>query len=322
MKTNPLVKSVDSSASKKIKKYTFLKDIIKNPFSYCLMLPGMLYVFLFSYMTYPFLVLAFQKYDRTKGILGSKFVGFKNFEFFFTSKAVLEVTWNTIKLNAMFITGIMLFAMVVALFINEIRGKLFIKITTSVMLFPRFLSWMVVAYIVYAFFNTSGIANSILGVLGIEAKTWYNDPSCWPGILTVMKVWKSFGMKSIILLAAITGFDSAIYESAAIDGANRWQKISKITIPMLMPTICILVLLDIGRIFRGDFGMIYAIIGDNGVLYSTTDVIDTYVFRGFRTFGRVEQSVAVGLYQSLMSFAMVYGMNAFTRKFFKEGALF
>lgn len=206
---------------------------------------------------------------------------------------------------------------------NELTGKWFQKVSVSVILFPKFLSWMVVAYILYALLGSStGLINNLLIAVGLQPVKWYSTPEVWPAILTLMKVWKVVGMKTIIFMSTMLSFDSSIYEAARVDGAGRWKCITQITLPLMLPTICILTLMDIGRIFNGDFGMIYALTGDNGMLYATTDVIDTYVFRIFRTFGSVEQAAAVGLFQSAMGFVMVYGANWVTRRKFKEGALF
>lgn len=158
--------------------------------------------------------------------------------------------------------------------------------------------------------------------MGGEAINWYNSASYWPVILVIVHAIKTAGYNSIVYLAAITGIDSGIYEAAVIDGASTWKRIWYVTLPLLMPTICILTLMSLGRLFFGDFSMYYAIVKDNGILQKTTDIIDTYVFRMLRTTGDPSMAMAVGLYQSVMGFLMVFGANWITRKFFPEGALF
>ena len=301
----------------------FAHDVIRNKFSYLLALPAMVYTFLFGYMTYPYIVIAFQRFNYTKGIFNSEWIGLKNFEFFFKSNKAFEITWNTIYLNFLFITFGTLVALIIALLLNELRIKLFVKLTQSVMLFPNFISWIVVSYMLYAFFSMElGLINKTLNQFGFESINWYTKAEAWPVILTLMKVWKGAGLSAVIYLAAITGIDDTLYEAAEIDGANRWQMCMKITLPLLMPTIVILSLLSIGKIMYGDFGMLYALIGDNGTLYSTADVIDTYVFRSLRQIGDPSIAMAVGLFQSVIGFFLVFGTNLIARKFFRDGALY
>jgi len=180
-----------------------------------------------------------------------------------------------------------------------------------------------VSYVIYAFLSSEyGLINQFLKMMGGEAINWYNSASYWPVILVIVHAIKTAGYNSIVYLAAITGIDSGIYEAAVIDGASTWKRIWYVTLPLLMPTICILTLMSLGRLFFGDFSMYYAIVKDNGILQKTTDIIDTYVFRMLRTTGDPSMAMAVGLYQSVMGFLMVFGANWITRKFFPEGALF
>ncbi|WP_274365597.1 ABC transporter permease [Paenibacillus thermotolerans] len=311
-----------SVAALKTKK-GFFHEIIKNRYSYLLLLPAVVYVFIFSYATYPYLLIAFQRFQYNKGLFQNEWVGLENFRFFFQSNDAVVVTWNTIKLNVLFLVFITFFALALAILFNEIRHRLFIKFAQTTMIFPNFLSWIIVSYMMYSFFNTNyGVINQVIEYFGGEPVNWYTKAEAWPWILVGMKVWKEAGMASIIYLAAITGIDQALYESADIDGASRWQKMMRITLPLIAPTVAILTLLNLGKIFYGDFGMIYSIIGDNGVLYSTTDVIDTYVFRALRQIGDPSNAAAVGLFQSTVGLLLVFVANWLTRRFFKEGALY
>jgi putative aldouronate transport system permease protein len=300
-----------------------VSELLKNRFSYLLILPAMAYVFIFSYATYPYLLIAFQKFNYTKGIFHSDWVGFKNFEFFFKSSDAMLITMNTIKLNLLFLIFGTFFAVMLAVLFNEVRNRLFQKIAQTTMIFPNFLSWIIVSYIMYGLLSTDfGVINQVLHFFGAESINWYTKVNAWPWILVGMKIWKEAGMASIIYLAAITGIDQSLYESADIDGATRWQKIRSITLPLLRPTIIILTLLSLGKIINGDFGMMYAIIGDNGVLFPTTDVIDTYVFRALRQIGDPSNAAAIGLFQSTVGLMLVFIANGITRRFFKEGALY
>ena len=302
-----------------------LKDIRNNKASYLLALPALAYVFIFQYLTYPYIAIAFQKFSYRTGLSfwNNQWIGLKNFEFFFKSIYFSRVTWNTVKFSFLFIIFGTFVALICSLLLNEVRQRWFAKTAQSIYLFPHFLSWVVVSYIVFSLFGTEfGLVNTTLLALGMEPISWYSMPAAWTWIIVAMRVWKSTGIITIIFLAAITGIDEQLYEAATVDGATRWQKIKSITIPLLMPTVAILTLLEIGKMMYGDFAMMYAIIGDNGLLYSTADIIDTYVFRALRKIGDPSHAMAVGLYQSLVGFVLVLITNLAVRKYFREGALF
>lgn len=312
----------------KKKKGGLLRDISKNKFSYLIALPAIVYVFLFSYMAYPYMLLAFQRYDYRNSsvwdiIFHGDWCGLQNFQFFFASQNAFRVTFNTMFLNILFILTGTFMSVLLALLLNELRSRWFAKTTQAVMLFPQYISWVMVSYILLSLFaNQYGLVNSTLRSLGMKPINWYTEPNVWPASLVVMRIWKGAGMNAIIFLASITSIDSSLYEAAAIDGANRFQMLRRITLPLIAPTVVIMTLLSLGKIMYGDFGMIYALVGDNGVLYPTTDIIDTYVFRALRQVGDMSQSTAIGLFQSAIGFVMVYGSNWLARKFFPDGALY
>ena len=307
----------------KKKKYTIITDVKRNPFSYLLALPAMTYIFIFGYMTIPYIMIAFQNYNYKKGIFGSEFVGFKNFEFFFRSNRAMLVTYNTLYLNILFITTGTIVAILLALMLNEITHKTYLKVTQSVLLFPNFLSWIIVSYVVFAFLSSEyGWLNSIMKALGNKPVSMYSSADKWPMILVLIRLWKSAGISSIIYMATIVGIDGSLYEAAIIDGASKIKQIRYITLPLMMPTVCILTLLAIGKIFYGDFQMIYALVGDNGIILQKTDVIDTFVYRAFRQTGDPAGAMAVGLYQAFVGFVLVYGSNLLVKKSFSDGAIF
>ena len=301
----------------------FFRDIRRNKSAYLLVLPAVVYVFIYGYCTFPYALIAFKKYNYRDGLWGSPWNGFENFRFFFSSMDVWNVTFNTIKLNFLFLVGTISTAVILALLFNEVRGKLFKKVTQSVMIFPYFLSWVVISYILYGFLGYEyGFINVLLNDNGLKPHNWYNDPSIWVGVLVALRIWHGAGYNMVIFLSTITGMDETIFEAAIIDGANRFQRILYIILPLLMPTVSILTLMAIGRIFNGDFGMIYAMVGDNGIILPRIDVIDTFVFRALRKLGEPSWATAVGLYQSLMGFIMIFLSNYFTKKRFEEGSLF
>ena len=307
----------------KTRKSSLIKDIRQNPFSYLLMLPAMLFVLIFGYMTYPYMIIAFKKFNYQLGLWGSPWNGTDNFTFFFKSTMASRIIWNTLYLNILFIATGTLMSVALAIMLNEIRSRTYVRVSQTFMLLPYYLSWVVIAYMLQAVFsNKNGLMNNVLVMFGQKKISWYTRADLWPAILVAMRLWKGAGMNAIIFLAAITGIDESIYEAAMIDGASRGQRIRQITIPLIMPTVTIMTLLSIGKIMYGDFGMIYALIGDNGVLYETTDIIDTYVFRVLRQTGDPSQAMAIGLFQSVIGFAMVYGTNQLVKRKFGDGALF
>ena len=305
------------------KRYTFLTDIRRNPLSYLMLIPAALYTLVFGYLTIPYMLSAFQNYNYRDGLFGSPYVGLKNFEFFFKSNAAPRVIGNTVFLNIMFITFTLIVSVTVALLLNELHHAKLKKFLQSTYLFPYFLSWIVINYVVYTLTsNKYGIINQVLALFGAKPINFYTKGAYWPAILVIAKVWKDMGMNIVIYLAVIIGFDPQIYEAAMIDGAGRFRACISITLRLLMPTICMLTIMSVGKIFNGDFGMIYALVGDNGMLQKTTDVIDTYVFRTLRQTGNPSQSMAISLFQSVLGFITVCGANWIARRFFSEGALF
>ena len=323
MSNTPTVSSITSiKSSKPKKKVRFCKEIWEHKFLYILALPAILYTFIYGYLTMPYMIIAFQNYNYKKG-LRSDFIGLKNFRFFFNSTWAWTVTRNTVVLNFLFIIIGSICAILMALLLNEVKQKRFLKVSQSTMLFPFFISWVIVSYMLEGMLNTeTGMLNRMIEALGGQRISFYTQPKYWYPILIILRIWKNTGYSSIIYLAAITGIDEEIYEAAYIDGATRWQRIRYVTLPLLLPTVCILTLMDIGRIFYGDFGMFYAIIRDNGSLMPVAEVIDTYVYRTFKLTGDPGVSMAIGLYQSIVGFILVFGSNWITRKLYPEGALF
>ncbi len=285
--------------------------------------PAMLCLLLFNYLPMLGLVMAFKDFRYDKGILGSDWVGFNNFDFFFSSQSAWRVTRNTIGYNAVFIVLGLLIAIIFALMLNEIFSRKLVKFYQTVMFFPYFISWIVVSYMAFAFLNMQhGILNSMLESLGLNSVNWYTEASYWPFILIFTNIWKQTGYSSVIFYAGLMSIDKQYYEAASIDGATKLQLITKISIPFLTPLIVVLALLAIGRIFYADFGLFYHLPKNIGMLYSTTDVIDTYVYRSLRVVGDIGMSTAAGLYQSMVGFLLVVGTNAIVKKINKDNALF
>ncbi|MBZ5750960.1 ABC transporter permease [Metabacillus rhizolycopersici] len=308
---------------------SFFQDVYKNRMWLFMVLPGTIWLLLFAYLPMFGTVIAFKnfRYDPNgffASILNSDWVGFENFKFLFTTNDAWIITRNTILYNLVFIVLGLILAVFVAIVLSELANKRLSKIYQTGMLFPHFLSWVVVSYFVFTFLSVDrGLVNNILVWFGVEDPiSWYNEAKYWPFIIVLTSMWKGIGYGSIVYLAAIVGIDKNYYEAAMIDGANKWQQIRNITIPMITPLIVILTILNIGRIFSADFGLFYQVPRDSGTLYSVTNVIDTYVYRGLTTMGDISMSTAAGLYQSVVGFTLVMLTNYLVKKVEKEYALF
>ncbi len=301
----------------------FFSEIYLNRYLYALAVPGMLFLIVFAYVPMSGHLLAFKDYSVVKGIFKSSWSGLENFKFFFGSPDWLRVTFNTIFLNGLFIVFGLSLAILIALFLNEIKSLTIKKFSQSIIFLPYFISWMAVSFMLYSLLNTSdGLINRVLLSVGVEKLQWYNEAGYWRAILTIIYVWKQAGYYSIIFLAAITGISSEQYEAATIDGANRFQQIIHITLPLISPTVIILALLAVGRIFYGDFGMIYSLVGDNGALLPTTDVIDTFSYRALRQLGNFSMASAVVLYQAVMGMVTIIIFNSISKRIDPESGLF
>ncbi|WP_409345758.1 ABC transporter permease [Paenibacillus sp. MBLB4367] len=298
-------------------------EFARNRYLYLLALPGTLFLIVFAYVPMSAHLLAFKSFRLSEGLWGSKWVGFDNFKYFFHGNDWIRVTYNTLLLNGLFLVFGIGCAVMLAIFLNEIGNQWFKRFTQSFIFLPYFISWLVVSMMTQTLLGTTeGLLNRMLHVFGFDGIEWYLTPGVWPYILTIVYVWKFAGYTSIIFLAGITGISPDYYESAKIEGASRWQQIVHITLPLLRPVIMIMVLLGIGRIFYGDFGMIYAIVGDIGVLYPTTDVIDTFAYRALRQLGNFSTSSAVIVYQSVLGLITVVIFNAIARKIDADSRLF
>lgn len=289
---------------------------------YIMALPGLAYLFINNYMPLPGLVLAFKNYNARSGIYGSAWAGLKNFKYLFQNDAAY-ITRNTILYNLAFIIINTVLAIMVAILLSEMTGR-FKKFYQSSILLPYLISTVIISYLVYAFLGTDNgfVNNTILPLFGKERISWYTESKCWPFILIFVNAWKSVGYSCIIFLATIMGFDRAYYEAATIDGASKMQQIFYVTLPMLRGTIIMLTLLAIGRIFYSDFGLFYQVPRNSGSLYSVTNTIDTYVYRGLLEVGDIAMSSAAGFYQSIVGFFLIMGANLAVRKMDPENALF
>ncbi|MEM7130781.1 MAG: ABC transporter permease subunit [Chloroflexota bacterium] len=286
--------------------------------------PGIILLFIFAYLPMLGIVIAFKDYRFNLGILGSEWVGFENFRFLFGTDAAFRITRNTLLMNLAFIATTTICALIVAILMNEVYRSRMSKYYQTMLFFPYFISWVIVSYFVFAFLNgQTGLLNQWMEVWGIEERiAWYRSPGYWPLILILANLWNGIGFSSIIYLAGILGISPELFEAAQIDGANKLQQIRHITLPLLTPMILILILLAIGRIFHADFGLFFFLPRGNPLLYPTTDVIDTFVYRSLVELGEISMAAAAGFYQSFVGFLLVVGANWVVRRFNEDYALY
>lgn len=304
-------------------KKSFLKKLYKYRVYLLMLLPAVLYTLVFAYYPMTGIVMAFKKYSYTGGIWGSPWNGLQNFKFFFQSGQAGIVTRNTVLYNLLFIVVGTFTQVAVAIFLTEIHGKRFRKISQSMMFLPYFISWVIVGVMAFNIFSSDyGFLNRLITAFGGEKIQFYTTPKAWPFILVFFNVWKGVGYGSVMYLAAIMGIDTSVYEAATIDGANVFQRIFKITIPMIMPTMMILLLMSIGGIFKGNFDMFYNLVGSNGLLYNYTDVIDTLAMRALLTSNDFGMSAAIGLFQSVLCLITVTIANKLVGMYDRDYALF
>lgn len=285
--------------------------------------PVIIYVFIFNYLPMGGIILAFKDYNYADGILGSKWIGLTNFKHFFSSNAALRVTLNTLGYNFAFIVLSTILNLAVALLLNEVKNRGAIKFYQTTMFFPYFLSWVIVAYILYGFISPAyGVFNRVVEMMGGENQNWYQCPNVWPPILIIAHLWKGMGMGVLINYAVLIGIDKSYYEAAVIDGAKKWQTVWNISLPFVMPVVIMQIILAIGKIFFADFGLFYQLPQSSAILQNATDVIDTYVYRMLMDRNEIGISAAIGLYQSFIGLILIIITNKIVSKIDEDSALF
>lgn len=305
-------------------KLRFGQQIRKKWFFYVIPIPGIICLILFSYLPMAGLYVVFERYTYQGGLFGSEFVGLQNFRFFFMNMGnALRATRNTLVINGFSIGLGVVVNVGLAIMLNEIGKSAYRKVTQSIMLFPYFISWIVVGMVALALFDEkTGMINAVIQSMGGEAIEWYSNAKYWWPIMIITTIWKNAGYGSIIYFCALTGFDQSLYEAAEIDGAGRWQRMWRITLPLLKPTIVIMFLLNIGGILAGGVDQIMGMTSLNPFLLETTDTIATFVYRSAIVNGQFESASAITLYQSVFGFVLVLGSNLLAKKIDPDYSLF
>jgi len=291
------------------------------------MLPGLIYLLINNYIPMLGTVIAFKSVHYGKNFfdtyISSPFVGLKNFEFFLNTDYAWVITRNTVLYNLVFIMAGMALAVTSAICLNEIVHVKLSKTFQSFMILPNFLSWVVIAGLVYALLANNGFVNkSILAQFNRQPIDFYTQIKFWPYILTFTQIWFNLGVNTVIFLASLTGISEEYYEAAMIDGATRWQQIKGITLPLLKPTVIIMLLVWLGGIFKANFGLFYNVPRESGVLFNVTNVLDTYVFRSLKIGGEIEMAAAASFYQSVVGFVVVMISNTVVKRFNQDNGLF
>lgn len=311
--------SIANNQLSKMKRQRILK---KNLALLTLALPALLHVIIFQYIPMPGIVIAFKDYKPFKGILGSKWVGLDNFAFFFTSQDAGRTIRNTILYSLDFLILDLVFGVTIAIMLYSLQNRKCLKIYHTIMMLPKFLSIIIVSYLVYGLLSPSyRVLNQLIVAMGGEKISWYAEPGAWPLILTLTHVWMYLGGGCLFYYSALVAIDESLFEAAKLDGANKWHEIRYICIPCLVPIMCITTILGIGGLFSGDIGLFHTVTKDQGILYPATDIINTYVYRALKS-GSLSRSTAVNLFQSLVGLVLVITTNAIVRKVSPENSMF
>lgn len=302
---------------------SLLSGVRKHSVLWLMLLPVLIYFIIFSYLPMCGIWLAFTRFDFRLGFFKSPFVGFDNFRYLFESGIFFRLLRNTVLYNAAFILCGNMMQVICALFLNDLGNRRFVKTSQSLIFLPYFISYVLVGLFSYALFNVdNGLINTTLRNLGLEEYNFYLEPNAWPFIIVAVQVWKGLGYGSVVYLSVMSSFDQEIYESARIDGATKWQQVRKLTLPMVKPTFMLLVMFNLGSILKGQFQLFYQLVGNNGLLFNTTDIIDTYVYRSLTVNFDIGMGSAAGVFQSVFGCALVLIVNALVRRHDKDLALF
>ena len=291
---------------------------------YFMLLPGLIYLIFNNYIPMSFTVIAIKNFNFQKGVWGSDFVGLNNFKTLFSTRDSRIIFRNTLAYNLVFIAASLIIGLGIAILLDELRSKKAKRMYQMAYLIPYMISITVVSYIVYALLSTDTgfINNTVLKAFGKDGISWYSVPKYWPFILVLVNQWKWLGYNSIIYYSSVISIDSELYEAACIDGATRFQRIGYITIPVIRSTIITMTLLQLGSIFKSDFGLFYQVPMNSSALMNVTNTIDTYVYRGIKSVGTMGMSSAAGLFQSVIGFVLVLAANAVVRRIDKDSAIF
>lgn len=269
-----------------------------------MLLPAVIITIIFKYIPFVGISMAFEDYTPLKGIFDQTWVGMDNYKYLFSLPGFGSVIWNTIFIAVMKMIGNLIFPVLIALLLNEIHNKHYKKTVQTVLYLPHFISWAALAGIFIDILSPSGgIVNQLLNLLGMDSVFFLGDPKVFPYTMAITDVWKELGWGTIVYLAAITGIDPTYYEAAKIDGANRFQQVFYVTIPSILSMILLMMVLSVGNVLQAGFEQVFNLYSPQ--VYSTGDIIDTYVFRIGVIEAKFDLATAVGLFKSAISFVLI-----------------
>ena len=299
-----------------MRKTSLAKRISKNKSLYVMILPCMIFTFIFSYYPLSGWIMAFENFKPAKGYWGSKFVGLDQFRFLFDDFEFWRAFRNTVAMSLLNLVFGFVFAIVFALLLNEIRHTAFKRVTQTVSYLPHFLSWVIVCALVQSMLASDGIVNNAIRALGVTDKPilFLGEPGYFWWVVVFANVWKEMGWNSIIYIAAISGIDPALYEAAELDGAGRLRKMWHVTLPGIRSTIVVLLIMNLGSILNAGFEVQY-LLGSNGLLVDVSQTIDIFVLKYGMSIGNYSLATAAGMFKTVISVTLVFGANAIANRF-------
>lgn len=298
-------------------KNRLLTSIARQKNIYIMLIPVIAYYVLFAYVPMFGNIMAFQDYKITRGIFESNFVGFKHFNSFLNDVYFWRLIKNTIRINVYGLVFGFPAPIIFALLLNEVRNISFKKTVQTITYMPHFISTVIICGMITSFVAREGVINSIIVSLGGSPLEFMTDPKYFVGIYTISGIWQNMGWSSIIYISALSSIDQELYEAASIDGASRWKQTIHITIPGILPTVSILLIMQIGQMLSVGFEKVMLLY--NPSIYETADIISTYVYRQGILGANYSYSAAVGLFNSVVNFILLVSVNAFSRKISGNG---
>lgn len=279
-----------------------IKRLKKEWQNHLMLLPGIILVFIFSYIPLYGLVIAFEKYNPGLGF-SSPWVGLDNFKYLFSQPNFVRTIWNTLYIAVFKLLGGILVPVVVALLLNEIGNRFLKRFFQTLIYVPNFISWVIMAGIMMELLANDGLINNLLSSLGLSTVNFLGSPKVFPWTMIISDIWKCFGFGTVIYLAALTGIDPELYDAAKVDGAKRMKQVWHITLPLLKPTIILMLVLSLGNVLNAGFDQVYNLYSP--VVYTTGDIIDTYVYRLGIESAQYSAATAVGMFKSVVSCILV-----------------
>ena len=316
-------KRIEKRERELCREHGFAEEFRRNWVLFLFLVPCFIFFLINNYLPMTGIYFAFTQFNFRDHLFASPFVGFKNFEFLVRSE-ILHLTQNTILYNVVFIVVGNVLQILFAILISHVTHKRLRKLSQTMIFMPYFVSYVILRVLVFNMFEYEvGLVNNLLVSMGLQRIDFYNSPGYWPWLITMFYLWKNIGYGMVVYLATITGISTEYYEAAQIDGANIYQQIRYITVPLLKPTFIILLLYALGGIMKGQFELFYQLVGNNGTLFNATDIFDTYVYRITTTQPlSMGMGTAAGLFQSLFGFIVIFVTNLCIKRKNPEYALF